>query len=203
MEWEDIAKKADEKKGRGESTGSPPQPTLLAKRRYDGTPGSIPRAGSAMDGLDDLPTLGQSIVLPQNSSPRPPSLQSLRFPPPLQAVYGIGPHPSPVKTTKKLSLSDYKAARMKKTDTSNKPSSGSSPTVAPAVLKPSQANAQIAAEAAHASSGLSATKYRCLVTGCKSKDKSWPHLDSFRRHLIGGHAGGPFSLDQLNDLIRR
>jgi hypothetical protein len=42
-----------------------------------------------------------------------------------------------VKTTKKLSLSDYKAARMKKTDTFNKPSSGSSPTVAPAVLKPS------------------------------------------------------------------
>jgi uncharacterized protein len=51
-------------------------------------------------------------------------------------VNGIGPHPSPVKTTKKLSLSDYKAARMKKTDTSNKSSSGSSPTVAPAVLKP-------------------------------------------------------------------
>jgi hypothetical protein len=36
-----------------------------------------------------------------------------------------------------------------------------------------QANAQAAAEAAHASSGLSATKYRCLLTGCKSKDKSW------------------------------
>jgi hypothetical protein len=57
------------------------------------------------------------------------------FPP--SVVNGIGP--SPIKTTKKLSLSDYKAARMKRTDTSasNKPSWGSSPTVAPAVLKPS------------------------------------------------------------------
>jgi hypothetical protein len=34
-------------------------------------------------------------------------------------VNGIGPHPTPVKATKKLSLSDYKAARMKKTGTSN------------------------------------------------------------------------------------
>ena len=47
-----------------------------------------------------------------------------------------GIHPSPVKTTKKLSLSDYKAARMKKTDTSNKLTSESSPTVASSVLKP-------------------------------------------------------------------
>jgi hypothetical protein len=54
-------------------------------------------------------------------------------------VNGLGQHPSPVKTTKKLSLSDYKAARMKKSDTSgaNKASSGTSPTVTPAVLKPS------------------------------------------------------------------
>jgi uncharacterized protein len=57
----------------------------------------------------------------------------------LPIVNGVGQHPSPVKTTKKLSLSDYKAARMKKSDTfgANKASSGSSPTVAPAVLKPS------------------------------------------------------------------
>jgi len=33
-------------------------------------------------------------------------------------VNGTGPHPTPVKTAKKLSLSDYKAARMKKTGTS-------------------------------------------------------------------------------------
>jgi hypothetical protein len=54
-------------------------------------------------------------------------------------VNGLGQHPSPVKTTKKLSLSDYKAARMKKSDTSgvNRASSGTSPTVTPAILKPS------------------------------------------------------------------
>jgi hypothetical protein len=51
-------------------------------------------------------------------------------------VNGLGQHPSPVKTTKKLSLSDYKA-RMKKSDTlgANKASTGTSPTVTPAVLK--------------------------------------------------------------------
>ncbi|CAL3969939.1 unnamed protein product [Diplocarpon coronariae] len=56
-------------------------------------------------------------------------------------VNGVGP--SPVKTErKKLSLSDYKAAkaaRAMKTDTTNAPKAapGSSPTVAPAVLRPS------------------------------------------------------------------
>jgi hypothetical protein len=46
---------------------------------------------------------------------------------------------SPIKTTKKLSLSDYKAARMKKSDTNNasKPSSGGSPVITPTVLRPS------------------------------------------------------------------
>jgi hypothetical protein len=58
------------------------------------------------------------------------------FPP---AVNGISQHSSPVKTTKKMSLSDYKAARMKRNDTAHASNSqgGSSPTVAPAVLKPS------------------------------------------------------------------
>jgi hypothetical protein len=57
----------------------------------------------------------------------------------LPAVNGIGQHSSPVKTTKKMSLSDYKAARMKRNDTAHASNSqgGSSPTVAPAVLKPS------------------------------------------------------------------
>jgi len=55
---------------------------------------------------------------------------------PVNAVNGVA-HASPVKTTKKLSLSDYKLKmNAKKTDTS-RPSAGSSPTVAPAVLKPS------------------------------------------------------------------
>jgi hypothetical protein len=87
-EWENIAKEADEKKERGESMGSPPDPTIFAKRRYDGTPGSVPRAGSAMEGLDDLPASGQSTFLPQNSPPQPPSLQSTRFPPLLPAGSG-------------------------------------------------------------------------------------------------------------------
>jgi len=58
------------------------------------------------------------------------------FPP---AVNGIGQHSSPVKTTKKMSLSDYKAARMKRNDTAHASNSqgGSSPTVSPAVLKSS------------------------------------------------------------------
>lgn len=54
------------------------------------------------------------------------------------AVNGIGQHPSPAKPTKKMSLSDYKAARMKKNDNSHTSNNngGSSPTIAPAVLKP-------------------------------------------------------------------
>lgn len=57
----------------------------------------------------------------------------------LPIVNGVGQHPSPVKTTKKLSLSDYKAARMKKSDTfgASKASSESSPPVTTAGLKPS------------------------------------------------------------------
>lgn len=53
----------------------------------------------------------------------------------LPVVNGAGQHPSPLKTTKKLSLSDYKAARMKKSDTfgTNKASSGTSPTVTPSL----------------------------------------------------------------------
>jgi hypothetical protein len=122
-EWEDIVKEADEKKGRGESTGSPPPSTIFAKRM---------------------------------------------------------------------------------TNTFNKSSSGSSQTVAPSVLKSSQANTRMEAEAAHASSGLSATKYRCLVTGCKSKDKSWQRLDNFRSHLAIVHGSFLSSdEDELSDLIRR
>ena len=57
---------------------------------------------------------------------------------PTPVVNGVGQHASPVKTTKKLSLSDYRA-RKKNLDTSgaNKASAGSSPTASPAVLKPS------------------------------------------------------------------
>lgn len=54
----------------------------------------------------------------------------------MNAVNGVI-HTSPVKTTKKLSLSDYKLKmNAKKTDTS-RPSAGDSPTVTTATLKPS------------------------------------------------------------------
>ena len=54
---------------------------------------------------------------------------------PTAAINGVTPLPSPVKTTKKLTLSDYRA-RKKNLDTSGaKPSGGNSPTVTPAVLK--------------------------------------------------------------------
>jgi hypothetical protein len=57
---------------------------------------------------------------------------------PAPATNGVTQHASPIKTTKKLSLSDYKAARLKRTDTSGgtKTAAGSSPTVASAVLRP-------------------------------------------------------------------
>lgn len=63
---------------------------------------------------------------------------------PVSSINGLAQQASPVKTTKKLSLSDYKAARMKKSDTSNasKPSTGGSPIVASAVLKPSLSTVQ-------------------------------------------------------------
>jgi uncharacterized protein len=61
----------------------------------------------------------------------------------LPMVNGASQHPSPVKTTKKLSLSDYKAARMKKSDTfgTNKASSGTSPTVTPSLSTVEEAKA--------------------------------------------------------------
>ncbi|KAG9229416.1 hypothetical protein BJ875DRAFT_197678 [Amylocarpus encephaloides] len=52
----------------------------------------------------------------------------------------IGVGPSPIKTTKKLSLSDYKAARMRRNDSAantNKANGGSSPTGTPVASKPS------------------------------------------------------------------
>lgn len=61
----------------------------------------------------------------------------------LPMVNGTGQHPSPVKMTKKLSLSDYKAARMKKSDNygTNKTSSGTSPTVTPSLSTVEEAKA--------------------------------------------------------------
>lgn len=68
------------------------------------------------------------------------------FPP---VANGITSHASPVKATKKMSLSDYKAnkaARLKRNDAShasnNSSNGGSSPTTTPAVLKPSLSTAE-------------------------------------------------------------
>ena len=85
--WEEIAKDADEKRARGEPTGPLPVASLIPKRRYDGPPSSIPRSGSAMDGIDDLATQGQNIPL-QQGSPQQPILSS-RFP----ALAQAGPVP--------------------------------------------------------------------------------------------------------------
>ncbi|KAG9247782.1 hypothetical protein BJ878DRAFT_134653 [Calycina marina] len=53
---------------------------------------------------------------------------------------GAMPAISPVKAKKKMSLSDYKLKNARKADPAAKTSAGSSPTVAPAMLKPSLAN---------------------------------------------------------------
>ncbi|PMD17683.1 hypothetical protein NA56DRAFT_691658 [Hyaloscypha hepaticicola] len=76
-EWEDIARDADEKKARGEETGPPPQLTVLPKRRHDMTPGSLQRSGSAMEGVEDLVSTGQTSMT--HASP-PQAVLSTRFP---------------------------------------------------------------------------------------------------------------------------
>ena len=56
---------------------------------------------------------------------------------PTAVINGVAPQPSPVKTTKKLTLSDYRARKKNQDTSSAKPSGGNSPTVTPAVLKTS------------------------------------------------------------------
>lgn len=51
------------------------------------------------------------------------------------AINGIGPHASPVRATKKLSLTEYK--RRNETANTSRPQGASSPTTSPAVLQPS------------------------------------------------------------------
>jgi hypothetical protein len=77
-EWEQIAREADEKKARGESTGPPPAPIMIPKRRIDGSQGPIPRSVSALDGIEDMSSVGQTMML-QRPSPPQPSLRE-RFP---------------------------------------------------------------------------------------------------------------------------
>jgi len=46
-------------------------------------------------------------------------------------------------------------------------------------------------------------KFRCLVHGCKSKEKSWPRLDNFRSHLKRVHGNQLRYDDEFDELIRR
>ncbi|KAK0108178.1 hypothetical protein ONS95_003001 [Cadophora gregata] len=46
-------------------------------------------------------------------------------------------------------------------------------------------------------------KYRCLVPGCKSKDKAWPRLDNFRSHLRRVHENFTSFEENLDEIIRR
>ena len=73
--WERMARDADEKKARGESTG--PTPTPIPKNRFEAPPGPIPRSGSAMD-IDDISSAGQNTMMQQASPPQP--TLSTRFP---------------------------------------------------------------------------------------------------------------------------
>ncbi|KAI9742394.1 MAG: hypothetical protein M1818_003927 [Claussenomyces sp. TS43310] len=75
---QDIARRADEKKARGESTGQPPVPTVPIKRKYDGPSSSLQRSlGSVMDSTEDVLSAGQSTLMPQRPSSPPP--QASRF----------------------------------------------------------------------------------------------------------------------------
>jgi hypothetical protein len=97
----------------------PPAPTFITPHM------SGPLSGS----ITPLLTSGSMVQSP---------FGTVQFPGPFtpNAVNGMA-HASPVKTTKKLSLSDYKLKmNAKKTDPC-RPSAGSSPTLTPAVLKPS------------------------------------------------------------------
>lgn len=45
--------------------------------------------------------------------------------------------------------------------------------------------------------------YRCLVTGCKSKDQSWPNLTKFWIHVTQVHPGHSINAIVFFDLLRR
>jgi hypothetical protein len=49
----------------------------------------------------------------------------------------------------------------------------------------------------------STKRYQCHVSGCKSRDKTWPRLDNFRSHLKRVH-GSQLSTDALfADMVQR
>lgn len=85
--WEQIANEADEKIGRGESTGPVPTPTILPKRPFRGLQNSVSCSESSIDGIDNIQPALQNSVMQQASSPQP--TLSTRFP----ALTQTGPVP--------------------------------------------------------------------------------------------------------------
>ncbi|TVY41620.1 hypothetical protein LOCC1_G005945 [Lachnellula occidentalis] len=45
--------------------------------------------------------------------------------------------------------------------------------------------------------------YRCHVTGCRSKEKTWPRLDNFRSHLKRVHSHQLPTVEDSEEMIRR
>ncbi|RDW88028.1 hypothetical protein BP6252_00060 [Coleophoma cylindrospora] len=92
-EWEGIAKEADEKRERGESTGPLPTPTVVPKRRPEPM-GYFDRTEPTITSLEDLTPGSQNQAIPlQRVSPQPQSvLNNNRFPTLAQA----GTHPQSV-----------------------------------------------------------------------------------------------------------
>ena len=45
-------------------------------------------------------------------------------------------------------------------------------------------------------------RYRCHISGCKSKEKSWPRLDNFRSHLKRVHQEAFQTEDDFDEIIQ-
>jgi hypothetical protein len=96
-DWQDMARDADQKKERGESTGLAPTPSIIPKRRYDPSGSVPPRPGSAMDGAEGMVSPGPSSMMqairPSQASPLQQQHISTRFP--ALATAGPVPHIQP------------------------------------------------------------------------------------------------------------
>lgn len=89
-ELKTIAEDADEKRGRGESTGPVPPPIVQLKRRYDVPQGALSRPSSHLDNAEDLHKLS-TITLQHSPSQL---VQSTRFP--TSTIAGASPHTQPL-----------------------------------------------------------------------------------------------------------
>jgi hypothetical protein len=104
-DWQDIARDADQKKERGESTGLAPTPSIIPKRRFDPSGSVPPRPGSAMDGTEGMVSPGPSSMMqairPSQASPLQQQHISTRFP--ALATAGPVPHIQPAAPTSIIS----------------------------------------------------------------------------------------------------